>query len=129
MHVAPEAEEAHIMANKLRLIRAVFNILDNAWRGNTLVGARGILLQARLDANGRMAEVEIVDNGPGYSGTQVAGRSGWGSTGLGLAFTRRVISLHGGSLAITSRKDQKRGARVVIYLPILQSPQPSTPGA
>mgnify|MGYP000187830991 FL=1 len=129
MHAAPEVEGAHIMANKLRLIRAIFNILDNAWRGNALVGAHGILLQVRLDIHGRMAEFEIIDNGPGYSGTQAAGQSGWGSTGLGLAFTRRVISLHGGSLAITSRKDQKRGARVVIYLPILQGPRPSTPDA
>ena len=129
MHAAPEVEGAHIMANKLRLIRAIYNILDNAWRGNALVGAHGILLQVRLDIHGRMAEFEIIDNGPGYSGTQAAGQSGWGSTGLGLAFTRRVISLHGGSLAITSRKDQKRGARVVIYLPILQPPQPSTPDA
>lgn len=129
MHAASEVEGAHIMANKLRLIRAIYNILDNAWRGNALVGAHGILLQVRLDIHGRMAEFEIIDNGPGYSGTQAAGQSGWGSTGLGLAFTRRVISLHGGSLAITSRKDQKRGARVVIYLPILQPPQPSTPDA
>ncbi len=129
MHVAPDVEGAHIMANKLRLIRAILNILDNAWRGNALAGAHGILLQVRLDAHGRMAEFEIIDNGPGYNGTQAVGRSGWGSTGLGLAFTRRVISLHGGSLAITSRKDRKRGARVVIYLPILQPPQPSAPGA
>ena len=60
MHAAPEVEGAHIMANKLRLIRAIFNILDNAWRGNALVGAHGILLQVRLDIHGRMAEFEII---------------------------------------------------------------------
>ncbi len=98
---------------------------------NALVGAHGILLQVRLDIHGRMAEFEIIDNGPGFTqpGTQAAGQSGWGSTeGLGLAFTRRVISLHE-ALAITSRKDQKRGARVTFITSRSFGPQPSTPDA
>ena len=113
----PEAENLSISANKMRLLRAVFNILDNAWRANETTGGRGVELNVRRNA-GRL-EIEVLDNGPGFSAERAhAHKSGWGSTGLGLAFTRRVIALHGGSLLMTGRNDQKRGTRALISLPI-----------
>lgn len=115
--LAPEAEGLSISANKMRLLRAVFNVLDNAWRANETQGSRGVALNIRRSAG--HLEIEVLDNGPGYRAERLhAHTSGWGSTGLGLAFTRRVIALHGGSLLITDRTDQRHGARVLISLPI-----------
>lgn len=123
----PEAEEVSIPANRMRLLRAVFNVLDNAWRANETVGSRGVELCIRRNA-GRL-EIEVLDNGPGYDAERThAHRSGWGSTGLGLAFTRRMVTLHGGSLLIADRTDQERGARVLISLPIPSVP-PAPPDA
>lgn len=116
--VAEGAGEAVISVNRVRLLRAVLNVLDNAWRSNEAAGGEGILLLARR--NDAMAEIEVIDNGVGYQRSQTAGTSGWGSTGLGLTFTRRVVSLHGGLLLIANRTDQQRGARVAIYLPVHQ---------
>lgn len=119
--IHPAAEALSISANKIRLLRAVFNVLDNAWRANETTGARGIELQVRRNAD--YLELDILDNGPGYRAERAqSAKSGWGSTGLGLAFTRRVISLHGGSLLIADRVDRKRGTRVLISLPILSKP-------
>ena len=113
----PEAETLSIPANKMRLLRAVFNVLDNAWRANETTGGQGVELNIRRNA--RRLEIEILDNGPGYNAERAqTHKSGWGSTGLGLAFTRRVIALHGGSLLIANRIDQQRGTRVLISLPI-----------
>lgn len=113
----PAAATISIPANKMRLLRAVFNVLDNAWRANETAGSRGVELNVRR--NGGSLEIEVLDNGPGYRAERAhTHKSGWGSTGLGLAFTRRVITLHGGSLLIADRTDQKRGARVLISLPI-----------
>ena len=124
----PEAEDISIPANRMRLLRAVFNVLDNAWRANETVGSRGVELRVRRNA-GRL-EIEVLDNGPGYDAERThTYRSGWGSTGLGLAFTRRMVALHGGSLLIADRTDRKRGARVLISLPIPSSPIPSVPPA
>lgn len=119
--IHPAAEALSISANKVRLLRAVFNVLDNAWRANETAGTRGIELQVRRNAG--YLELDILDNGPGYRAERAQStKSGWGSTGLGLAFTRRVVSLHGGSLLIADRVDRKRGTRVLISLPILSKP-------
>ena len=71
------------------------------------------MLQPKL-----MAKIVVLDNGTGYMGARVAGASGWGSTGLGLAFTRRVLSLHGGSFLIADRTDGRRGAKAALYIPL-----------
>ena len=117
----PDAAAISISANKMRLLRAVFNVLDNAWRANETMGSRGVELRVRRN-RGRL-EIEVLDNGPGYRAERIhAHKSGWGSTGLGLAFTRRVVTLHGGSLLIADRTDRDRGARVLISLPIPSVP-------
>lgn len=117
----PSAEALSISANKIRLLRAVLNVLDNAWRANETAGSRGIELHLRRNAG--YVEIEVLDNGPGYrAGRRQNHKSGWGSTGLGLAFTRRVVTLHGGSLLIADRTDRQHGARVLISLPIPSVP-------
>jgi signal transduction histidine kinase len=117
MSIDPDAGDACFDVNGIRLTRALFGVLDNAWRSNRSAGAKGIELRVRR--NGRFLEIEILDNGPGYVSKEGSAfqRSGWGSTGLGLAFARRVVTAHGGNLMISQRADAN-GASVFISLPV-----------
>ncbi|MEM7768409.1 MAG: ATP-binding protein, partial [Pseudomonadota bacterium] len=84
-------------------------------------GAMAITLSESDD--GRMS-VTIVDNGPGFPDTNrqrllepyVTTREK--GTGLGLAIVNRIIMDHGGTLLLHDRTDGRRGANVVVSLPI-----------
>jgi signal transduction histidine kinase len=114
LSVDPDARGSRFSINKIRLMRALFDILDNAWRANRMTGTKGLGLCVRLNA--RFLEIEVLDNGPGYVPRRSTQRSGWGSTGLGLAFARRVVAAHGGELVIAPRANAN-GASVLISLP------------
>lgn len=115
--VAPEAEKAILSVNEIRMIRALLNILDNAWRANRVAGTKAIELRVRL--NSRYLEIEIMDNGPGYGTLSNAYlKSGWGSTGLGLAFVRKVVLSHGGNILLSQRTDSPNGTSALISMPI-----------
>ncbi|MDR1873677.1 MAG: HAMP domain-containing histidine kinase [Synergistaceae bacterium] len=112
--VSPDARQATLSLNEIRFMRAILNVLDNAWRANRMTGARDIDLFVRLNA--RFVEIEILDHGPGY--TPLSQKSGWGSTGLGLAFTRKVVIAHNGTLLLSQRTDGTNGASVLITIPL-----------
>jgi signal transduction histidine kinase len=116
LSIDPNAVDAYFRVNGIRLMRVLFGVMDNAWRANRSAGTRGIGLRVRRNA--RFLEIEILDNGPGYAPKGPAfQKSGWGSTGLGLAFARRVVTAHGGELVISQRTDAN-GASVFISLPL-----------
>jgi signal transduction histidine kinase len=119
--IDPNVEDVRFNVNEVRLMRALFGVLDNAWRANRTAGEKGIELRVRR--NGQFLEIEILDNGPGCPGGACSPvpRSGWGSTGLGLAFARRVVSAHGGELLLSQRIGTN-GASVFISLPVAVSP-------
>jgi signal transduction histidine kinase len=89
------------------------NLLDNANRATAGIPVPKILFEAR--AGGGMAEFEISDNGPGFGARETDGKSGWGSTGIGLAFVREVAEAHGGKVAF--RDVEGGGAQVCLSLP------------
>jgi signal transduction histidine kinase len=121
LSVDTNAEDAYFHVNGIRLMRALFCVMDNAWRANRSAGAKGIELRVRRNA--RFLEIEILDNGPGYAPKHLGfQKSGWGSTGLGLAFARRVVVAHGGELAISQRANAN-GASVFISLPVADAPE------
>jgi len=103
-----------LRVNLVRLSRALVNLLDNANRATAGIEAPQILFEVRV--RGGMAEFEISDNGPGFGSSNPGGRSGWGSTGIGLAFVREVSEGHGGSL--TFRDREGGGAAVCLALPL-----------
>ena len=118
--IAPDAAQLLLSLNEIRFIRALLNILDNAWRANLVAGTKDVALRARH--RGEYLEIEILDNGPGPNYVSNPRKSGWGSTGLGLAFTRQVVIAHRGNLMLTRRADNANGTRVLISLPLASPP-------
>jgi two-component system nitrogen regulation sensor histidine kinase NtrY len=122
------------------LIQAFANLLKNAGEGiaarrtrdgNDLSGH----IEVSLVLDGKMAWVEISDNGIGfpvhdrrrllepYMTTRAKG------TGLGLAIVARVLEEHGGKLELADRLHGEVGARVRMNLPLyeVEPKQPSAP--
>jgi signal transduction histidine kinase len=115
--LSPDVRPVKIMINEIRFIRALLNILDNAWRANRTAGTKNIDACVRLNA--QFVEIEILDNGPGYvPHAPLFQKSRWGSTGLGLAFTRKVVIAHNGNLLLSHRTDGVNGASVLISIPV-----------
>jgi two-component system OmpR family sensor kinase len=104
---------------------ALRNLLDNALK---FTGPDG-QVEVRVSEDGRMAVIEIADDGIGipagtvehvfeelYRGENAQSTPG---SGLGLALVQKIVALHGGTIAIRSREGQ--GTLVTIRLPLARA--------
>jgi PAS domain S-box-containing protein len=116
-----------IEADRGRLRQIVHNLLANAIEA--LEGARDpeIRIETRLveQAEGRLAEITVEDNGPGFR-SDVIGQvfdpyvtTKSKGTGLGLAIVKKIVEEHGGR--IEAENARTGGARVRIELPLAAS--------
>jgi PAS domain S-box-containing protein len=116
-----------IEADRGRLRQIVHNLLANAIEA--LEGARDpeIRIETRLveHAEGRLAEITVEDNGPGFR-SDVIGQvfdpyvtTKSKGTGLGLAIVKKIVEEHGGR--IEAENARTGGARVRIELPLAAS--------
>lgn len=112
VHKLAEEEEPGVEVNLIRFSRALINLLDNAHRATAERENPHILLSCERTGDGVSFSVE--DNGGGMPDQPRPHRSGWGSTGLGLAFVEEVVGEHGGSLLFGG--SPMGGARVRILL-------------
>ena len=101
-----QCPKAVLRGNKIRLTRAVINLLNNAY--NAVDGKNGHLVLKISDADGYIY-ITVEDNGTGISEAEMKhiwelGYSGKQSTGLGLPFTRQVVENHGGTIQIESEE-------------------------
>lgn len=113
-------EPLMLIGDRDRIKQALLNLLDNALRV-TPAGGRVELAAERMAARVR---ISVSDSGPGIP-TELRARI-WergvrgdattaGSSGLGLAIVREIITAHGGRVSID--EDYTAGARFVIELP------------
>jgi PAS domain S-box-containing protein len=113
-----------IEADRGRLRQIIHNLLANAIEA--LEGARDpeIRVETRLveQAEGRLAEITVEDNGPGFR-PDVIGQvfdpyvtTKSKGTGLGLAIVKKIVEEHGGRIEADNARTG--GARVRIELPL-----------
>jgi len=114
-----ETEDVLICGNKIRLSRAIINIIENAIIATANRESRMVSLKCTSSQNAVL--ICIKDNGTGIEAEHISqlfeiGFSGVGSTGLGLPFARQIIEEHQGTITIDS--ELGLGTSVIINLPI-----------
>ena len=113
-----------VVGDRLRIIRVLANLLDNAERH----AVSRIIVTVRAD--GPMATLEVLDDGAGiavehrdmvferFTRLDASRNRDAGGTGLGLSIAREIAEAHQGTLTI---QDSERGARFVLRLPLLDT--------
>lgn len=104
-----------------RIQQVLVNLINNAIDAcQPQSGA--VVIQSRVDTEGKWAIVEIEDNGCGISQENQKKvfdpffTTKHQGTGLGLSISYRIIRDHGGHIDVSSQTDN--GARFAIYLPV-----------
>jgi signal transduction histidine kinase len=124
-----------VHGDRVRLVQMLGNLLANASRYNRPGG--WVQVAADIDESGRMARVCVSDSGMGIE-PELLGRifepfeqanrdlaRGQGGLGLGLALTRGLAELHGGT--VTAESDGAgSGARFTVLIPLLAAHEPGT---
>jgi PAS domain S-box-containing protein len=119
---------AEVTLDRHRFMQILFNLLSNAFKFT----ADGGEVAVRLDYPGELLRLQVEDSGIGISPEDLprlfvefqqlessASRSHEG-TGLGLALTRRLVELHGGSVQVESAPG--RGSTFTVLLPLNLQP-------
>jgi signal transduction histidine kinase len=123
LDVELDNEPMVLSGDRTALLQALNNLVDNAAKYSPPEGERRIWLRARRGQRGIAIEVE--DRGSGIDADDlslvrekfVRGRNARvAGSGLGLAIVNRVVSNHGGTIAITS--PAAGGTTVTVFLPL-----------
>lgn len=118
-----------IPGDAARLERVVENLLDNAVSFTPPDGTVEVVAWGDED----MAHLSVADEGPGipaaerekvferFHSVRPTDEAFGAHSGLGLAIARTIAEAHDGALAVADRPDGKRGAYLVLSLPLLAS--------
>jgi signal transduction histidine kinase len=114
----------HIEADRDQLSQLLLNLLENARDAMPDQTRARIRVQTRISRPGRSVALMVEDNGPGVAVDDreriftpyYTTKHGSGGTGLGLAIAHRIVSDHGGRIAVT--ESTLGGALFVVELPI-----------
>lgn len=116
----PPDEIIEIMGDRSRLRQVFLNVLDNAVKH----GGMGKRIDISLYKQDNEVVVTIRDYGEGIAEDEIPllkrkfyrGKTNARGTGIGLAISDEIVSMHDGRLEISSAKDF--GTTVTIYLPV-----------
>jgi PAS domain S-box-containing protein len=121
-----------VNADKVRLAQVLANLLINAARYT----ADGGSISLTATGDGATIHISVKDNGRGMSGPELErvfdlfyqGHRSLdrpeGGLGIGLSLVRRLVELHGGTVAATSA-GPGRGSEFVVRLPAAPAPEPA----
>ena len=111
-----------VEADRGQLSQVLLNLLENA--RDAVAGTGRVRVQTRLSRPGRAVALVVEDSGPGVA-TDVRERiftpyyttkHASGGTGLGLAIVHRIVTDHGGRIAVG--ESSLGGARFLVELPV-----------
>lgn len=111
-------KEINVYINKIRMTRAIVNLIDNACDAVSLVPNPTVKIRTKTSSNGVCIGVE--DNGKGLSKKEQKkifgpGYSTKSHPGVGLTFVKTVVEEHDAQLTIDSK--QNKGTIFWIHLP------------
>ena len=124
--IIPEGKR--ISADPIRFQQILWNLLTNAIRFSPQGATIWTVLDRIASASGEQVRLQVRDNGKGINSdsipfifeafTQLDGTSTrtYGGLGLGLAITRNLVELHGGTIAAESAGEGK-GTTFVVCIP------------
>ena len=124
---AHEGGDVLVPGDAARLERVLENLLDNAVSFSPPDGT----VDVTVWGDGDMAHLSVADEGPGipaeardkvferFHSVRPADEAFGAHSGLGLAIARTIAEAHDGTLVIADRPDGKRGAWLMVSLPVL----------
>jgi signal transduction histidine kinase len=112
-----------LYVNKVRVVRALINIVENAIVVPCIHEFKHITIKVRQSEDG--VKICIYDNGIGIESSNLEniweiGYSTSKTSGLGLPFAKQIIEDHNGNIKIKSNPD---GTVVTVYLPSANNTQ------
>lgn len=125
---AGKEHRRYVMADQQRLKQVLLNLISNAIKYN---GDDGTVTIASEEIDGGRLRVKVRDTGPGIKPDSLsklftpferlgAEQTGVEGTGLGLALSKRLLEMMGGSIGVENNPD--RGATFWMELPLVQHP-------
>jgi CheY-like chemotaxis protein len=127
------AEPVHLDADPVRLAQVLSNLLNNAAKYTARAGR--IELSAKVE--GGQAVIRVKDDGIGippeqmpdifrmFSQASGARERSQGGLGIGLALSRSLVELHGGTIEARS-EGAGRGSEFIVRLPAVAVPDPAS---
>jgi signal transduction histidine kinase len=119
-----DTPEVRVSGDAERLQQVVWNLLSNAVKFT----APGGVVQIEMSRENGLAKIKVIDDGPGipleflphvferFSQADSSSTRRHGGLGLGLAITRHLVELHGGTVKAENREDGP-GAVLTVTLP------------
>lgn len=116
--LGPTENEVWVYVDREKLHRVFINVVQNAIQA---MGESGTV-SVSVEPKGRWVRIRIIDTGPGirpeeaelvftpFHTSKVTG------TGIGLAYSRKIVEAMGGKIELANRTD-RTGAVLTIYLP------------
>ena len=109
---------------KVRLSKIIANLLDNSISFSPLNSKISVICGIEK----KNAHLVIEDEGPGFNEKNInkifnrfysnRPQKFGEHSGLGLNIVKNIIELHGGSIIASNQKNNKKGARIEVLLPI-----------
>jgi signal transduction histidine kinase len=128
LHLEPPPETLSVSGDPVRLVQAIGNVLGNAAKYTPSGGQ----IRVTTSRSGADVEIRIADDGVGISAERLPaifelftqgdrGAANGQGLGIGLALVRRLLDMHGGSIAAHSA-GLGRGSEFVLRLPLTLQP-------
>lgn len=119
----------HITADPLRIEQIMINLINNASKYTPEKGRIQVRCTTKNSPTGEHVEISVKDNGMGMDRKKIsrifdlfAGEGqpfmGVGGLGIGLNIVKNLVQMHGGTVRVTSRGENK-GSEFIVVLPAL----------